>query len=442
MNARSISALLAALLAFGTAAWSQDAAGDVERRRRDTISYGIESEIVELLKTLRSERDGRYDGDLGRLLETTRSRKLGAELLSYFSEVGWKGAEEKAVSIVDGRDGLPAEYVKAALQYLVAVKSAKGLGEAAEIIDAAEQEYLPHAVRIFGAAGGPAEATRLVEMYDADDWTETVRIEIIRALGDIRAPEAVERLARLLEDGSAGKVLRMNAADALAKIGDERAKAAVLKAAFDEDPNVRTQAVEALGAFQGRDVEDAIVECLRDSFGKTRIAAAKAAGKRKLASALPHLKYKATSDPDRAVRETAFRAIAEIGTAEAFAFLREFLTAPKNEQAFRSMCFGLLGRNDPGSRGPLMEQLESAIAAKDQTFFKAIAREIVGIDGDPAVPFVERLLAHADFTIRLGALDWIKRNGNRALIDRVRALSESDPAEAVRKKAKQVLEDI
>ncbi|MCX7025799.1 MAG: HEAT repeat domain-containing protein [Spirochaetes bacterium] len=415
---------------------------EIEKKRRETIAYGIESEIIDLLKVLRSEKDGRYDEQLLALLKATRSRKLLSELFSYFGDVKFPGASEKAVSVVDERDRLQAETVKAALSYLIAVKARNALGEASEIIEAPEKDYVGHAVRIFGAAGGPDEAVRLVAMYDADEWAENVRIEIIRALGDIKAPEAVERLGKLLDDGSTGKVLRMSACDALASIGDQRAKPAILKAAFDDDPNVRTSAVEALYAFQGEDVEAAVVESLRDPFGKTRIAAARTAGKRRLRSAIPNLEYKAASDPERAVREASLKAIAEIGGGESFDFLGAFLSDKKNDTAFRALAFGLLVRNDSSSASLLRETLESAISEKDQTFFKAVAREIVAIDVDAAVPYVERLLSHPDFTIRLGALEWIRRTGNRALLDRVNALSESDPSEVVRKRAAQLKADI
>ncbi|MCX7949966.1 MAG: HEAT repeat domain-containing protein, partial [Treponemataceae bacterium] len=66
---------------------------------------------------------------------------------------------------------------------------------------------------------------------------------------------------------------------------------AILEALRSADPNVRAAAVGALGPFSGSEVDQAILDAFRDSFYKTRIGAARAAGDRKLTAAIPFLRF-------------------------------------------------------------------------------------------------------------------------------------------------------
>ncbi len=250
----------------------------------------------------------------------------------------------------------------------------------------------------------------------------------------------MERLAQIAASGEQGMINRMYAVEALGKIGDARGLAGVIKAANAEDPNVRAAAVEALASFKTAEAEAALLEAFRDSFVKSRLAACKAAGKRRLVQAVPILSYKAAKDPEKAVKAEALRALAEIGGTEAFSFLKKTFEDPKAETASRVISFGLLARKDPASIPSLAERLAAESKEKERSFYTALAREVAqAADATRAAPLARVLLADKDYLIRLGGLEWAKKTKAPDIRADLAAIAEKDPSEAMRKRAAEIL---
>jgi HEAT repeat protein len=228
--------------------------------------------------------------------------------------------------------------------------------------------------------------------------------------------------------------------------------APLVKAANDADPNVRTAAIEALGAFAGASVasgEEArgeLVQALRDSYPKARIAACKAAAAGNVTEALPFLKYKAQSDPERAVKIEACRSLAIIGIAATgidspFPFLRERLEDNKESPEIRSLCFGLLARYDPsGSLPVLAARLLAEAAEKDRSFYTTLAREIANADKAPGIGKLARvLLSDKEYLIRIAGIEWIRKNKATDLKADLESLAKNDPSDMIKKRATDAL---
>jgi hypothetical protein len=182
------------------------------------------------------------------------------------------------------------------------------------------------------------------------------------------------------------------------------------------------------------------VEALRDSFVKARIAACKAIASRRIASAEPFLRYKASNDPDRAVKAEALRSLASLG-GDSFAFLRERMDDKKADAATRALCFGLLARKDPsGSMGALSARLTAESAEKERSLYTALVRELANAQDAPdAAPLALIVLADKDPLMRIGAVEWARKNkasGFRAELER---LAKDDPSEMIRKRATETL---
>ncbi|MDP3178035.1 MAG: HEAT repeat domain-containing protein, partial [Spirochaetaceae bacterium] len=299
--------------------------------RRDTIRYGIDSQIMTLLKELASEKEDAFNDDLLELYMASRSPRLRSSVLDFLGGREWTGAEAEALGIIEDRDLNDQALVAAALSYLASIRSKGALAFAQEIAEEDDAKLLPSLVRLLGRAGGPDEERLLLSWLDDDGASESTKLEAVRALGDMKSTLAADRLALAAADADAGKALRMYACEALAKIGDPISVSALVTAANGGDPNVRTSAIEALAAFPSAEAEAAIIEGLRDSYANARLAATKAAGKRKATSALPFLRYKAANDPEKSVRLEACRAIAAIG-GDSFVFLRERLEDAKEDR--------------------------------------------------------------------------------------------------------------
>jgi hypothetical protein len=440
--------LLSIVVSTGYPAWAQSdstasktgASESAADKRRNTILYGIDTEILDLLKSLTSEKETAYNDELLKLLTASKSDKLRSSILDFFASLEWAQAESAALRIVENRDEQDAALVSSALGFLASIKSKEALAFVPKMLEENNKAYTKGLIRLMGRAGGETEESILLEWFDGDSTTQELKEEAIKALGEIGSSKAAERLERLVKDGEAGKAARMYACTALGKIKNAASVSALIQAANGADPNVRAAALEALENFDTADARSAIVQGLRDSFVQARIAASKAAGKLKIAEAEPFLRYKATSDPEKAVKTEACRALALLG-GDSFSFLRERVEDKKTETSIRVLCFGLLARYDASRSLKLLEDvLRAEQTQKERSFFTALVREIANADDAPDIgPLAEILLGDKDFNIRIGAVEWIRKNKATDMKDELAKIAESDPSEPLRKRAADAL---
>jgi len=415
---------------------------DAERdaKRRDTLRYGIESEITDLLRTLDAEKEGRFNDDILALFRSSRNNKLRTSVLDFFSDLEWKGAEEDALALVSARDRNDQALVVSALSYLAQIRSKAALEYASSIMKDEDKKLLPGVIKLIGRAGGPDEEDLLLGWMATDSATDDLKQGAMRALGDLGSRKAVEKLRKIAEDGLQGKANRMTACDALGKIGDPAAIPSLVIAANGDDPNVRSSAVSALASFRDGDALAAVQSALRDSVALVRIAACKACAKLRLSEAVPAIVYKATNDPEKAVKTEAMKSLADVGGSESFAFLRTYLENAKNDTTLRILAFGLLLRKDPGSVAALRERLAAEGKEKDRSLYTSFVREIANSPDTPwALPLAKILFADSDYLIRVGGLEWAKRNKGPEIRAELEQLASKDPSDYIRKRAAEIL---
>ncbi len=413
---------------------------ETETRRRDTLKYGIESEIFELLDSLKAEKDGSYNEEILGLFKSSRSQKLRSAILDFWSALEWKGGEAEAFGLVEGRDNQDPALVSSAVAYLAQIRSTKALSLSKDLLKEGDKKILPSLLKLLGRAGGPQEEEALLAYLDSEDATEDLKQGAIRALGDFGSGKAADKLMKLVEDPQGSKTTRMVASESLGKIGDPRAVKSLVIAANGDDVNVKASAVAALGHFKGGEVDKAILGSLRDASVLVRIAGCKALAARKLDEAVPALVYKANYDPEKAVKTEAIKALGEVGGKDAFAFLRSYLDAPKSETALKVLAFGVLLRKDPSSIASLVDRLAAEAKEKDKSLYVAFAKELAGGEPSPGgSPLARVLFADQDYLMRLGGLEWARRNKVPEIRPDLERLSVSDPSDYIRKKALEIL---
>jgi HEAT repeat protein len=429
--------------ASATAPTQADGEKERDQKRLDTIRYGIESEITDLLKTLDSEKEGKFNDDILALFRSARNAKLRIAILDFFTGQEWKGAEQDAVDIVAARDRNDGALVTQALTYLAQIRSKAALGYAQAIIKEDNKKLLPGLIRLIGRAGSATEEDLLLAWMDSDSATDDLKQAAIRALGELGSSKAVERLRKIAEDELQGKATRMAACDALGKIADAGSIPSLVKAANGEDPNVRATAVSALASFKAAEATAAIMDALRDSAVMVRLAACKACARLALAQAVPAIVYKASNDPEKAVRTEAFRSLADIGGGEAFGFLKGFVGDKAGDQAMKALVFGLLLRKDPSSIPLLQARLLAEAKEKDRALYTAFARELSNATDAPGgAPLARVLLADPDYLIRVAALEWARKNKAQDFRGDLEQLVVKDPSDYIRKRAADVLSSL
>jgi HEAT repeat protein len=423
-----------------------DTASSAEERRLDVIRYGTENEIAALVKTLKNENADYLDEELCELAQNTHNKSILTEVFSFFGDRAREGLEGRAVEALDFWDDEAAETVLAAVDYLGRVKAATAIEPLRALLNTGEGRFLNPSFRALGRIGGgnPPDADTIAEYlmayYRGRDPSDENRREIIAALGETASRQGLSFLSEIAENDDAGLMLRQTALEALSKIGDSQGLDAVLSATESTDPNVRSTAVAALGPFSGPAVDKAVIEAFRDSYYRTRAAAAKAAGDRKLETAVPYLSFRAERDEVLAVKEAAIRALGAIGSPSALSSLEALFGELKNADRVRLLAAEWLIQNAPSAYAErVITEMEDAKKKNQTALYNGLLRVIGGAKTGAVEDLARRFFASGGVLEKSYALDMTAANNFRTLIPQVQALTDEKNGNLARK-ARSILE--
>jgi HEAT repeat protein len=435
-------ALDAPLSAAVPVAPAESAEAKLQRQRRETIRYGTDEEILGVATAVKTAGDRQFDADFLAVFVAAANEKLLTLLLGYFADGDLPGAEAKALELIDNRDDLKAETVEAAFRYLSVRKDGGLLAKSLSILEAEEERYLAAAVKAIGYVGGSDESGRLIAAYPKNEDREGVQQEIVVSLGLIADPGAVDFLSGLIGNPETKAYRKIAAIEAIGRIKADKSRDAVLRAVTDTDPNVRSQAVAALALFEGPAVDAALIEAFRDSYYKSRIAAAEIAGNRRLAASVPFLKFRAENDGVGAVREAAVRALGAVADEQSLAALDAIRQSPSYPDNLRVLAVDGLLRADGIRFGTAAVEAFAAAKKAKQTVMVAGLLKIFAAAKSPALEgTADTLLASTDIVERLTAFDIIAANRFVGFRERIEGFV-SDKNAAIANKAKAALKAI
>jgi HEAT repeat protein len=253
------------------------------------------------------------------------------------------------------------------------------------------------AAQALGRLGGPEATARLGAALDDRDLQ--VRVAATQALGRLGGPEATARLEAALDDRDFQ--VRVSAATSLESLDFDPAilrvkrpsTAELLARLADDNPAIRVQAAESLGAWGGPQAGDALAAAMVDKDGW--------------------------------VANTAQTALARLGDARA--------VAPLGERLYRFDEFGfgaveeevaeaLGGIPDPEAARLLIDALDD----EDDWGRPAVASALVAI-GDVAISPLIEVLGEPDLRSRLGVGSILTNIGAPAVSPLLRLIRAEDP---------------
>lgn len=179
-------------------------------------------------------------------------------------------------------------------------------------------------IRQLSQAGAPAVSV-LIEALEDKHWL--VRLEAIRALGQVGDASAVPALCDLLERDV--EYVGLEAAIVLGQLGDTSAVPTLCKALGSRSVDLRHAAAKALGQIRDTSATQRLIEALRDREPAVRIAACEALGRIGDDTAIPALE-RALEDSYRdpwgyesyPVRMAACEALSQMGKSAVSALVR------------------------------------------------------------------------------------------------------------------------
>jgi HEAT repeat protein len=423
-----------------------------EDSRIDTIKYGTETEIANLIQTLRNEKTDVFDDDLIALAQASKNTKVLTGIFGFFGDREKGGLQTRAIKAITQREDEANETVLSAMEYLGKMKSAEAVPVIMELLETEEKRFLSAGFRAIGGASAGNKkladetAQFLVDYYDNRDPGNENRSVIINAIGATGSTVGIDFLAEIATNPDERIPLRMAALGALSQIGDQKGLDAIISCISAKDPNLRSSAVAALGPFSGSTVENAIFDAFRDSYYRTRIAAAQASRDRKLAAAVPFLKFRAERDDVPNVKDEAIRALGAIATDEAVSVLEGLFLERKNTDRVRILSADMLAKNTGGKYfSKLVVELDES-KRKNQTslyngFLKVVGETIIENDKTEIETVTRRFLSTGGIMEKLYGLDMASNNKLAGLKEEIITLTK-DKNESISRKAKRTAENL
>ena len=411
----------------------------LDEQRLQIIRFGTDTEIANLIKILRNEQpstpadtavpESRLERELLEVAQRTKNRAILTGVFGYFGDREISGLELRARTAIEERDYEAGETVNAAILYLGNIK-ASGVRELlTDIINGEESRFISGAIRALGKTAekdGPTEtAEYLIDYYANRDPGDENRRLIVVALGDIKAKEGTPFLAAIAENEDEKAPMRMAALEALAKTADPSGLEAIIGAVSAKDPNVRASAVGSLGPFSGQEAEAAIIEAFRDSYYRTRIAAAKAAGDRKLVSAVPFLRFRAENDEVPTVRDEAIKAIGLIGGNDSETILHTLFKERKNSDRIRINAGEMLLTH--GNKDYVKEvivEMDEAKTKNQTALYNGFLRILGSAKSPNLEDLARRFFAGGGVIEKSYALDICLNNNFRSLTSEIQNLTD------------------
>jgi HEAT repeat protein len=435
---------LAAFLATGPRAFAADEQAQAVERVRQTLLYGIDSQVLEAVQRIASSRDGRFTKELAIVLSDTRSADLKKAILGVFDDQGLKEGEAVARQIVGDTEHPTGDLLVEAIHYLSVIKAAGLAPLLIPLIDSPDAAVASTAIRTCGTTGDAACAAALETKLRSQDFPDARRPDVILALGELKDQKAVDDLIAIAKNTDDDKIQRVYAADALGKIGDARAMP-VLKAMFDEkDALVRAYAASALAHFSVTDVFPMLIQGLKDDDWKVREQCAKALmgtlSPGEADTALPILEYKARYDPISQVRVAAIKAIGAMGGTRgddtlAMLYQRAGIPPETRENALKTLATRSLSRAIDAAKAVLAAEGKGV----DQRSIEATARVLSEVQGAGLKDIFTTMLSSADAVVRAYAVRGIGTNGFSDLKDRLKDMAQKDPSPLVQREAEKAL---
>ncbi len=413
---------------------------DARERTRQTLLYGIDSQVLDAIQGIASTHDSSFNKELAQILSEPRSVDLRRAVLDLFRDSKATDGQNSAKAVLSAWETTPDILVVAAVQYLSAISSPGLASILMPMVDSPSSSVALAAIQGLGAGSDPAAAAFLVSRLQSPDFPEARKADCILALGSLKDRAAVEALLAIAGSADADKVRRMYAADALGKIGDPRALP-VLRSMFAEnDALIRLYAASALSRFSMEEAFPSLLQGLRDENVRVREQSAKALARPlsgpQADAAVPILSFKAEQDPEASVRAASIAALGAIGGDAATRVLLKIYAGTSYPLDSRERSLAVLAEKALSSS---LDTIRKVIDAEWKSFdpltLQATARALADVKNAGLKDIYIRLLDSTDPLVRSYAVRGIGVNGFSDLRDRVKQISERDPNPGTRREA-------
>lgn len=419
----------------------------IDKERKETLLYGIDQEVKDLIATLTQEKIDGFTEEITTLLQTSYDDTIKIAAFEYFYTMDIKNGEDEALKIFDAieyEDEYSNNYAKSAIKYLSKIKSKEAIERIPDILKSENKIVISSALKLIGENQLTAQEDTLLQMLDNDETDDQIYLEVIRTLGKIKSIKSLDLLIPIADDKDEETTVRNAACFSLGEIGDSSA-IDVLKRCLGDRTNylLRKSALEALGKFENADMNNILIDALRDTHWQIRYTACRSLGKRKVKEAFKILRYKALKDPEAKIRKEAFRSIGEINSQECKDFLKEVFTTDTYKDSARMASIEKLVEHNIEWIIPDIEKFyKENYQKKVKPILDYTLKLVSKSESNKNSKLYDLMLSDEKYLYRVYAIQGIRLNKMSSFKDRLKDLSENDKNNSVKKYALSALEDL
>lgn len=393
------------------AAEKDDSEEDFENNK-NTILYGMPSEISTLLDKLITNEDPRFTEEIYDVFQVTKNSTIKEKILKYFTKQEDPCLEDYAVDLLNDPYDEKNEVVKACFQYISAVKTKEAIPAVLSLIESENENYFNDAINAIGEIGGPSEAVFLVEYLDRDDLSDAQRQSLMRTCGKMHAIETWDKLVEILEDEDENSYVRMYAAEALGLMEKKESVPVLIEAFSATDPNLRQYVIKGLSHFpKVVEAEETILQGIRDEHWRVRQEAIKIVKEMELKDSIPFLIYRGKNDSEKVIKEETYKSIAFLNTEEGNEYLVSQITDKKVGDATKKKIIEVLLKEGHAGQTEILELADKCVTDdKRKDLRYAIGKELAKYENSEYEDICLKYLESKDTTTISLGIDIYKTN--------------------------------
>jgi HEAT repeat protein len=414
----------------------------IRELREEKILFGINSEILQLLKNLKEEKNSDFNDPLKNILAETKNQKVIESILELYINTEYFDADNVVYLFVKEKEYSGKNVVRNSIKYLSATGKDKYNPDFSELLESNDESYRIEAVKALSKSGSTEYTQDLIDLYEIEE-SEKVKIEILLNIGELKDSSSSDFLIEILEDDYADKTSKQYACNSLGLIGDDKAFPYLVKTYEDPDPYIRAYALSAISKYSKDETEKLLLQALKDDSWQIRKQAAVSSAELKKSSFVPYLKYKAEHDPAKPVRTESVKALAAIASSESLKFLREKASDKKTSLILRKQALVELIKNDlSGSLSVIDKILEDEWESITPVLLETACSTLAAAKSDKLKTYYEKMLDHPSLTIKFAGMKGIKLNKVSSLKKKIEKFTGDGVSSSVKNYAKSVLEEL
>lgn len=324
---------------------------DTRKENADTLKFGMEDDIIDLLNDFVKNEDVRFVDEVYDLFYVTKTIAVREKILEYFTKLKDPCLENFALEILDDPYEQKKSTVDTVFKYIQAVKTKEALPAVLKLVESEDENYFTNALTTLGEIGGSKEAVFLSEYLEREDLSLAQRQQLVKVLGKIKAVETYDKLVEMAQDEDENTFIRMYSAEAIGSMEKKEAVKVLVKLYEDTDPKLRCSVIKGLSNFKENDeAKKTVIEAIRDSYVTVRLEAIEACKKNDYKEAVPYLVYRLEKDKEDSVKKKCYPAIACLNTKEGNEYLVKLITDKKVADTPKSrVATALLEYNNAGT---------------------------------------------------------------------------------------------